>query len=272
MRSFVGGLLVGMCLAGAPAWGAPEAAKPNAPAPAVRYRNDKVTLDVHEVGLDAVLKAIARESGAELVGAVRTERTITIALDDVPIKEALERLVGAQNFTLKYDDGGKLKAIEMRGGQEAAEKPKPTVDVPPEGDSTPPKEYAFWHAFDRADRTIPISGELRQRIGRDAAGWDYVANTAIGDQDPRIRLAAMRALMRALDADPETRDRAVASLSAMTDAELAAFARKTAHYRAEDLVRNVLREMPDRELRYRAREVLRELRKAPWKGPRFQLH
>jgi len=64
----------------------------------------------------------------------------------------------------------------------------------------------------------------------------------------------------------------LASLSAMTDDELAAFARKTAHYRAEDLVRNALRETSDRELRSRAREVLHWLRKNPYQGPYVPMH
>jgi len=54
------------------------------PAPTVRYRNDKLSVDAHGVDLAAVLNAIARESGAELVGAPRAEQTITVAFDDVP--------------------------------------------------------------------------------------------------------------------------------------------------------------------------------------------
>jgi hypothetical protein len=64
----------------------------------------------------------------------------------------------------------------------------------------------------------------------------------------------------------------LASLNAMSEAELAAFARKTTYWRAEDVVRNVLRESSDPDVRTRARDVLRELKKAPYKGPRFEMH
>jgi hypothetical protein len=271
MRLLVGGLLAGMWLVIAPAWAAPETDKPSTPAPTVRYRNDRVSLDVRDVGLDVLLKAIAKESGAELLGAARTERTVTIAFDDVPIKEALERLVGAQNFTLKYDDGGKLKAIELRGGQLAAEKPKPDEAPTAEGNTTPPKWYAFYKLFDGRD-PIPVHGLLREKFGKDELGWDYLGNTAIASEDPRIRAAALRALMKALDRDPEMKAEVMDALGAMSDEELAAFARKNAHYRAEDFVKNAMRETSEMELRSRARKVLHELRKIPFKGPIVPLH
>ena len=62
------------------------------------------------------------------------------------------------------------------------------------------------------------------------------------------------------------------SLGAMSDAELAALARKMAHYRAEDFVKNAMRETSEMELRSRARKVLHELRKIPFKGPIVPLH
>jgi hypothetical protein len=238
----------------------------------VRYRDDKLSLEARDVGLDVLLRAIAKESGAELVGAPRSDRAITITLDDAPVAEALERLVGAQNFTLKYDDGGKLRAIELRGGQEARLEPKPAGASAIDENTTPPKEMAFYKAvFDGAE-PIAITGSLRLLLGRDEVGYDYLANLAIGHESARVRRAAMREIMKALDRDPERRDAVEQSLMAMTDEELAGFVRKTAHYRAEDLVRNALRESSDMELRSRARKVLQELRKHPYQGPRGPMH
>jgi hypothetical protein len=282
MRVLVAGLLVGFPLIAAavsaapapekPAAETPAAEKPAGKPPTVRYRDDKVSVDLHEASIDDVLHALAKESGAELIGATRAERPLTMSFDDVPVKEALERLVGAQNFTLKYDEGGKLRAIELRGGPEAAKPPKPGEKTKSEGENTTPaKQYAFFKAFDRSG-TIPVTGELAKVLGRDEVGWDHLGNTAIGHQDPRIRQAAMHALVKALDQDPEMKDSVIASLNAMSPEELAAFARERGHYRAEDLVRNAMRETSDQELRARARDVLRELRKAPFKGPRVPMH
>jgi hypothetical protein len=285
MRALAAGLMLGVHLIVASASAAPEPEKPAAkpsgtpepdkPAarpPTVRYRDDKVSVDLHEASVEAVLQALAKESGAELVGTTRAERPLTMSFEDAPTKEALERLVGAQNFTLKYDEGGKLRAIELRGGPEAAKAPKPGEPTKSESENTTPaKQYAFFKAFDRSDK-IPLSGELKKVIGRDEVGWDYLANTAIANQDPRVRQAAMHALVKALDQDPEMKDSVMASLNAMSAEELAAFARARGHYRAEDLVRNVMRETQDQELRSRARDVLRELRKTPYKGPRGPMH
>jgi len=113
--------------------------------------------------------------------------------------------------------------------------------------------------------------ELRKKFGKDEVGYDYLGNAAIGDQDPHPQ-QALHTLMKALDQDPEMKEAVLASLSAMTGRQLAAFARKTAHYRAEDLVRNALRETSDRELRSRAREVLHWLRRIPTRGPTFPMH
>ena len=278
MRALAVGLLLGMHLVVVSAAAAPEpekAALEKAAAPKppiVRYRDDKVSVDLHEASVESVLQALAKESGAELVGSTRAEKPLTMSFENVPLKEALERLVGAQNFTLKYDESGKLRAIELRGGPEAAKPSKPGEPTKSEAENTTPaKHYAFYKAFDRRD-TIPLSGDLKKALGKDEAGWDYLGNTAIANQDPRIRQAAMHALVKALDQDPEMKDAVLASLNAMSAEELAAFARQNGHYRAEDLVRNVMRETSDQELRSRARDVLRELRKTPFKGPRVPMH
>src|SRR5258706_2669850 len=170
MRAVVGGLLVGVWLVSAPVWATTEGDL-GTPAPVagptVRYRDDKLSVDAHDVGLGALLKAIARESGAELVGAPRTERPVTVSFENIPLKEALERLVGAQNFTLKYQDGGALKAIELRGGQKAAEKAKAEPEKPTsQGNTTPPKGYAFYKAFNRSD-PVPGFGDPKKALGHD---------------------------------------------------------------------------------------------------------
>jgi hypothetical protein len=284
MRALSGGLLLGAWLALAPAWAAPEAEKPaaavttsTAPAPPesrpkIGYRDDKVSVEARDADLGEILHGIAKESGADLVGTPRAESRVTITLEQAPMAEALERLVGAQNFTLKYDEAGKLKTIELRGGQEAAQRPKPE-EKPADENTTPAKWRAFYDAFfgTRPD-PIPLSGALKDRIQKDEVGFDYLGNTAIADPDPKIRAAALKAALDALDRDPERKAAVLASLEAMTDAELAEFARKSAHYRAEDLVRNMMRETKDGEVRSRAREVLHELRKIPYHGPLTPMH
>jgi len=119
---------------------------------------------------------------------------------------------------------------------------------------------------------IPLPVDLQKALERDEAGWDYLGNTAIGHPDARTRSSAMRTLMAAIEKDPERKDAVRGSLEAMSNQEIAEFARTTAHYRAEDLVRNMLRTTSDSELRSRARAVLHELRRNPYQGPYTPMH
>jgi hypothetical protein len=117
MRSLWGGLLIGVGLAGAPVWAVPEPAKPSAAAPVVRYRDDKLSLEARDVGLDVLLQAIAKASGAELVGAPRTDRAITITLDDAPMAEALERLVGRRTSRSSTTTAGSSRPSSCAAGR-----------------------------------------------------------------------------------------------------------------------------------------------------------
>ena len=280
MRIVARGLLAGVCLVmAASVWAATEPAKPESgqaapPAPVVRYADDKLSVEAKGADPAVVLQAIARASGAELVGAPRGGQPLTVAFSDIPVKDALERLVGAQNFTLKYTENGKLKAIELRGGQEAAPPPtRPADDKPTaEGNTTPAKWRAFYKAFFDRPEMIPLSPDLQKALERDEAGWDYLGNTAIGHPDARVRSSAMRTLMAAIEKDPQRKDAVLGSLEAMSNEEIAEFARKTAYYRAEDLVRNTLRTTSDPELRSRARGVLHDLRRNPYQGPYTPMH
>ena len=107
---------------------------------------------------------------------------------------------------------------------------------------------------------------------------DMLATSSAHKQGIDALLARMLAMLpedgdaEILDDDPERKAAVFASLDAMTDEELAAFARKMAHYRAEDVVRNALRESNDGEVRTRARKVLHELRKIPYHGPLTPMH
>src|SRR5262249_14212308 len=103
-------------------------------------------------------------------------------------------------------------------------------------------------------------------------GWDYLANTALAHPDARVRRMAMHELVHGLQVDQELRDEVVDSLSAMSDAELAEFMRTVGYHRAEDFVRNALREIQEPDLRTRARGVLRELQKIPFRGTPPPMH
>jgi hypothetical protein len=66
----------------------------------IEYENDALTLKLEKVPLTDVVAEVAKQSGAQVQGDVLQPRDLTLQLDKVPLKEALERLLGEQNFAL----------------------------------------------------------------------------------------------------------------------------------------------------------------------------
>src|SRR5207253_4548593 len=87
-----------------------------ASAPSVTYRSDQLSVRLEKVALEDVLTELGRVSGAEIQGAPREPRDITAQFDDVPLPEALHRLLGDQNFMLRYGEGDRLRTIALFGG------------------------------------------------------------------------------------------------------------------------------------------------------------
>ena len=126
------------------------APEPAAPPPqgthVVRYRDDKLSVDLHDVSVATTMADVARESGAELIGTPREDRRLTLVFQDIPAKEALERLVGAGRTHAPSTTTGKLKAIELRAARRHATSPRP--DGTAVDEKTAAKQYAFFKASD----------------------------------------------------------------------------------------------------------------------------
>lgn len=267
--------LVCLLASAAPAFAEPppdaaaEAAKEpakEAAANVVTYKNDKLTAHVQGMPADAFLAEIAKQADAKLTGTLEKAQPVTADWTDIPLKEALEHVLGAQNFTLTYSEQGTLRAIQLKGVQQegtpaAAEAPADPQDFM----KTP--EYKIFKAFDGRDR-VPIEGAVAKRLGTPDARWDSIGNLAYADDDPAVRRSAVEAGMHAFEADESMRQAVMGPASGMSDAELAAFARARMYHRAEDFVRNLRRTTTLPDLRDRATGVLRELRKIPFEGPK----
>jgi len=83
-------------------------------APHIAYSPDVLSIQVANAPLTAVLEAIAHQSGAAIRGEARA-RGVSASFEDVPLPDALVRLLGEQNFTLRYDSDGKLRTIDLLG-------------------------------------------------------------------------------------------------------------------------------------------------------------
>ncbi len=233
----------------------------------VQYKDDKLTASLEGVPLSEVIAELGRQSGAEVSGEVKEQRDVTTEIDAVPLKEALERLLRNQNFTLVYAADGKLKAIELKELREEEVRKRADSKTALQENGDRPFERMAFVAFDERER-VPVEGRLAERLGDTKVRWDLLANTAFADESPAIRRAAVRAAVRAFEADPDLKAAVVEAFDGVGEADIAAFARARCHHRAEDFVRNIARATTDPELRAQAQAVLHQLKRNPWKGPK----
>ncbi len=89
----------------------------------IRYRDDRMSVDVQGAPLADVIDELGRQSGASIRGRVRKPRELSLSFDDVPLPDALERVLGEQNFTLRYGSDGRLEAVELLGEPEPLQSP-----------------------------------------------------------------------------------------------------------------------------------------------------
>src|SRR5213083_2613526 len=97
----------------------------------VAYDAGRLTVHAERVPLADVVREIGRQSGAEIVGEVRKPRDVSRQFDRVPLVDALVRLLGEQNFTLRYGSEGKLRKISLLGEPLAAAAQTTPADAKP---------------------------------------------------------------------------------------------------------------------------------------------
>ena len=234
-----------------------------APLERLEYRDDRLTLRAHDTPVADVVDSLKRQSGAELRGTV-PDGAVTAALDAVPLHEALGRLLGEQSFTLTYGEGGRLKAIELKGGPVAKSPSSESASASHHGGDAgkgPARWAAIASAFNDGG-SVPVSGLLRQVAGTDKASWDFVLRMT-GAKDPMVKSEAIRAGVRAVENDDDMRESLLAILRSMDDQELATFVRAMAgsiNDDPESIMKAIARASRDDEVRARAHDVVRQLR------------
>jgi hypothetical protein len=187
-------------------------------------RDGTVTAQLERAPLADVVSAIAEQTGAELRGELLAPRLVTLELQAVPVAEALERLLGVQNFTLTYRSDGRLKRITL--GREAARGHGANPHDSARAGTTPSPSTESQEAtrriaeFVRSNETVPVGGRLGRALGTDTPNFQQVLGTALKHEDPRVRAEARRATVRALTADPEVRTALVTAIDGMPDETL----------------------------------------------------
>src|SRR5262249_7701468 len=127
-----------------------------------KYERGRLTVHVDAVPLAEVVREIGTQSGAEIVGTVCKPREVTQAFDGVPVVDGLVRLLGEQNFTLRYGPEGELRQIDLRGESRAATAAPALGDAASEPDtrrraSSGPGPGALISREDPSDRRVVVS-------------------------------------------------------------------------------------------------------------------
>jgi len=231
------------------------------PSPKVlTYRNDRLSVRLTAVSLEEVMTELGQTTGAQVYGTVRQPRDLSAEFDDVPLVEALHRLLGDQNFVVKYGKGSRLRAIKLLGGPQAPIKTVATpAPTPASATSRGPTDPGGAVGILDGHRPVPVAGQLAQALGTDAATFRELFDAASHNEDAAVRDEAMGAFIGALDAEPEFREPVLRALDTLDDFTLTELLRGLAGSRAEEIAAQIAAHTHVSELSSRAWDILLRL-------------
>ena len=264
-------LVVAVVLATAPAARAddaspnvarPDVARSDVARANVRYERERITARFDAVPLTDAIQQIVTATGGDLRGGVRDPRDVTLELHGVPLEEALGRLLGAQNFTVRYGEGGRVKTIALEGGPEAPPKPKET----PTAAGEPPKEGpAFPIVLSRMfmrHRPITLSEPLAERFGQEKASMPELLEIAMVDEDGISRALASQAVLSALEREGRYRRSFLRSLHQLDPDEMSGLAMGPGGARLVELLEFLSAHSREPTLQKKAGVVLEQMQDA----------
>jgi len=233
----------------------------------LKYQNHRLSVRLLAVPLEEVMADLGQASGADVFGTVRQPREVSAEFDDVPLVEALQRLLGG-NFILEYGRGDRLRAIKLLGGPLAPIKmavtsmavaPTPVDVAPPTSGVPQPRDPGGAVGMLDGHPAVPVSGRLAQALGTDAATFRQLFDAASHNEDAAARAEAMRAFMRTLDAEPEFREQLLQALNTLDDFTLTQLLYGLAGSHAQEIAAEIAAHAHGSELRSRARGILLRL-------------
>jgi len=210
------------------------------------FEDGRLTARLRHVPLDQVLTALTRETGMTVTGQPRDWREVTKQFDDLPLPEAVNRLVGRQNFVLWYDGNGRPKRLELLGVPQPAPSHDPAVA---------PTAAGVLTAFARHG-TVNVSGELAKALGGKQQATLPQLLLAMRKADNLVRAQAQQVLLDAIERDPAL----LATLRSAAVDQLAKLVRGLAGDQSEAFVRFLSVRSTDPALRAKAAQVAKQLR------------
>jgi len=74
-----------------------------------REANRRISMDFQDASLKTILKVFSEQSGLNFIASQNVQdRTVTLYLVDVPLQEALNKIMSANNLTYELDTGSNI--------------------------------------------------------------------------------------------------------------------------------------------------------------------
>lgn len=227
-----------VCLLVATLVGAAAAEKESPPSSDVRWAHDTLTVHVTRMPVADLLAAIAKQTGAELRGAPRVEREVSLDVEAASLGDALKRVLGEQNFTVRYAADGKPGTIELLGGPEA--KPAAKADSAPAAAPAAerkalPVRLGFPRKFP-SKRPLELPESLQKAAGTKTATFDEAFDLATLQSEGLTRAIASQVVLGQLERDRRVRRALLSAVNKLDDDTLANFRGTVEGERVEELL------------------------------------
>jgi len=228
-----------------------------ADAPVIDYADGKLTLDVTKVPIALVLEQIANETGAELRGSPSEEREVSVHFEEVPLAQALARVLGTENFILIYGRDGEPSTLSLLGGPTAT--PPPGAAAANAAATAPSRAgltaSAALYSMIARHPPVQVSPTLAAKMGRGTVRLPQLLRTVSRENDQGVRAEAMGAFMQAVESDQ-------AILKAMGDLDeegFVTFIRRRAGRRGAELALFMAAQASNPQVRSKAATAARQL-------------
>jgi len=229
----------------------------DAPERVIRYSDDRLSVKLTLAPVAEVIDEIGHQTGAEIRGQLAEVREVSAEFDEVPLPEALHRLLGTQNFALVYGDKGKLKALELLGAARTSGGPVASAPAPTTPPARPPEEIVLsWLA-----RPVPIppGSPLARVLASPTASVRQILEVGVRHDDPSVRNDAVRIALQSAESQPDVRPAVAAAVGDLDDGSLINMLRGSAGEYAEEVARLVATQTKIAPLRLKANSVLQSI-------------
>lgn len=209
---------------------------------AVTWADGLVSADFQRVPLEEAIAALARETGVEFRGELQDRRDVTVRFERARFGDVVDRLVGAQNFTITYDATGNPRRVEL-------------LSVP--GTTVAPRRIIEEFSALVARRTeVDLPPLLATALGRPRGRLPWILRRGMHHPDTAVGVAAASLFVRHVDGDQALRAAAMST----DDQRLVAQLRAWAGIGVPGVIDAFVAEARDPLLRSKARRLQDQLR------------